>query len=107
MLVLIVIVGASVEICLSQPKKLKQIEIPNHEFVKEMIVVSPGKAEGNVAHLYKNIRTKSYWLRYKDSNNEKIRDVVIKKHINPKYNSVNIGNDDEVTFGFIDLDLQE
>ena len=75
------------------PKDLKQVNIPQHEFVGELTIIdSDNYAQGDVAHLYKGEKT--LWVRY-FANDGRIRDVVCPIVPNEKgYNAIKFLSED-------------
>ena len=75
------------------PKSLKQVNIPQHVFVKELMIIdSDNYAQGDVALLYKGEKT--LWIHY-FANDGRIRDMVCPMISNEKsYNAIKFLSED-------------
>ena len=79
------------EVYQKMPKPLKQVDIPQHEFVKELkIVDSDNYTQEETAHLYKS--DKNYWVRYCDQTG-KVRDLILPND-GKSYDAVRFASED-------------
>lgn len=99
--IIIIMIGGSVEWYLHRPKKLKEINIPGYVFSRELVILGGTEAKGDVAHLYEN--ENSYWVRYETPEGS-FRDINFKKNDNRKYNAVRIISSDSCELAVVIID---